>query len=677
MTVAIEYSWAEAIRKNVYQMGILIALFSLAVFGYQSWYSNSSEKVDSLANDYHLSSTFHYLKAMEELRYMQLQASNEIANAPSKTIPIQPIVSQFYAMGQYIISQQILAGLELESNFTDSRFDRLSLKLKQQLKSFTDSKYGLLPKNFKLGHMPTNTNSLQRTLNQLVRLHTIAYNELLKVEEALKTQQTVTFSFLLLGLLLIGTLIARRGLGAINKIISEQQMYESKIEHQAHFDSLTNLPNRFLSLDRLNQLITEAQRIETMVVIMFLDLDHFKKINDTLGHDMGDKLLIEASQRLRSAIRPGDTVGRLGGDEFIIIGKVDETKNARVIAQNLIQKMSDPFYIGDRKMLLGASIGISIYPKDAIRPIDLLRNADSAMYHSKSLGRSTYSFFTDKMNIESIRQLNVEEQMHGALERCELSVFYQPKIDLASDTIMGAEALLRWHNPLLGNVSPEEFIPIAEQTGLILAMGKFVLTEALRTTARWHQLRDPYFTIAVNLSPRQFRDPLLVSQIKKNLKQHGVACRYLELEITEGVVLGEDNKVDQALNELSSSGISIAMDDFGTDYSSLSYLRRYPFDVVKIDRSFINDIDTSIKGRELIIAAISMAHGLKLKVVAEGVETAQQLAYLKQHGCDYAQGYYFSPAVAEEELIDIFEHSRPHNQNGLGRDSISDCSSPQ
>jgi diguanylate cyclase (GGDEF)-like protein/PAS domain S-box-containing protein len=436
--------------------------------------------------------------------------------------------------------------------------------------------------------------------------------------------------------------------------ISERKKQEERILHQAHFDSLTDLPNRFLALDRLSQLINEARRKTKRVAVLFLDLDDFKKINDTLGHETGDKLLKEAASRLKSVVRSSDTVGRLGGDEFIIlIGGLSEPSNVQPVADALCKKFTEAFRVDNRELVLTTSIGISIYPDDGENLSELLRNADIAMYHSKEQGRNTYSYFTDEMNQGVSRRLLLEEQMRGALSRGEFRLFYQIKVEIGSGRIIGAEALLRWRSAVLGEVSPLEFIPIAEQTGLIVSIGKFVVTEALRKAVSWQLMLGRSFNIAVNLSPRQFRDPDLVSFIENAIRQSGVPAGSFELEITEGVFMSGHAYIDGALKALNDLGVSIAMDDFGTGYSSLSYLRSYPFDVIKIDREFIDNLIFDPRDRELVTAAIAMAHGLGLKVVAEGVETEAQLDYLSACGCDYGQGYLFSKPVSPEEVTKI------------------------
>jgi len=430
----------------------------------------------------------------------------------------------------------------------------------------------------------------------------------------------------------------------------------AQLQHQAHFDALTGLPNRFLAFDRLSQLISEAQRDDELVALLFLDLDDFKKINDTLGHDAGDGVLVEMAERLRHAVRSGDSVGRLGGDEFIIVlGGLRRPSDAVPVTENLLACFRQAFLHDGRELLFTASIGIAIYPHDGQEPSTLLRNADSAMYHSKQQGRNTFSFYTDAMNLELARRLLVEGQMHGALERGEFSVCYQPKLAIGDRRIVGFEALLRWHNPELGDVSPQEFIPLAEHNGMITAIGRYVLATGLTACAGWQRRFDRDLTLAVNLSPRQFRDPGLVEYIGQVIEEAGISSNSLELEITEGVLMSGHVFVDDALAALKASGVTIAMDDFGTGYSSLSYLRKYPFDTLKIDREFVRDITVNPADQELANAAIAMAHSLGLQVVAEGVETEQQLELLAAQGCDLAQGFLFSRPVPAEQAAALLE----------------------
>lgn len=443
---------------------------------------------------------------------------------------------------------------------------------------------------------------------------------------------------------------------AVKEDITRQKEQEQRILYQAHYDSLTDLPNRFLSLDRLTQLIKEAERNDHKVAVLFLDLDDFKKVNDTIGHDAGDRLLMQAAQRLNEAVRDGDTIGRLGGDEFImLLGGLNDVMDARAAAENLLEKFRNPFSLDGRELILGASIGISIYPDDGESTIELLRCADTAMYCSKRQGRNTYNYFTESMNKDVSRRLLLEEKLHGALERGEFSLCYQPIINIKNRQIIGAEALLRWYNPDMGSISPVEFIPITEQSGLIVNIGKFVLAEALRMAARWQSNNMPDFRISVNFSPRQFRDPGLVDDVELILRESRVPSGFLDLEITEGVLMSGISKNDASLNALSELGVGLSMDDFGTGYSSLNYLRRYPFDTIKIDRSFVSDMTYDMGDRELVNAAIVMAHSLDLEVVAEGVETEEQLAYLEDLGCDYAQGYLLGRPTSADELTTLLQ----------------------
>jgi len=440
--------------------------------------------------------------------------------------------------------------------------------------------------------------------------------------------------------------------------ISVQKRYEEKILQQAHFDSLTSLPNRFLSLDRLSVACEKAKRSGELVALLFLDLDNFKKVNDTLGHDVGDQLLIEAAARLCKVVRSIDTVGRLGGDEFIIIlGGLKNIQEVQPIIENLLNQFRDMFIINSIELLLTASVGISIFPSDGKDTSELLRNADSAMYDAKDNGRNTYSFYTRKMNELAQRRLAIEGQLHGALIKNEFSVHYQAKINLADSKIIGAEALLRWNNPVLGNVPPDEFISVAEQTGIIIGLGEFVLKQSLAQTAIWREKYNNNFEIAVNLSPRQFRDSQLVDTIKGHLKNTNLPANSLELEITEGVLLSSHSHAKEVLQNLSDFGIKIAMDDFGTGYSSLNYLRNYPFDVLKIERSFIKNIATTKKDKALINAIISMSHAVDIKVVAEGIETQQQLEQLIALNCDYGQGYFFNKPLTAKVFTKLLSES--------------------
>ncbi len=436
--------------------------------------------------------------------------------------------------------------------------------------------------------------------------------------------------------------------------VSEQYKSAEIIRQQAYFDTLTSLPNRFLALDRLSQLLTEAERNNEKTAVLFLDLDDFKKINDSLGHEIGDKVLIQSAQRLKQVLREGDTVGRLGGDEFIVLLRgITEHHDALVTTENLLKSFREPFVIDGRELMLTLSIGVAISPENGHCASDLLRNADTAMYQAKDLGRNTYSFFSKEMNTMMLRRFEIEEQMHGALERNEFELYYQPQFDVKKQNITGVEALLRWHNSALGNVTPDEFIPIAEQTGLIIPIGRFVIKQAIDFLDEWQNSHHKNVTMAVNLSPCQFRDSELLSFIKGSLNESNVSAEDLELEITEGVLMSGQSHIHDTLIEISTLGIKLSMDDFGTGYSSLSYLRQYAFDVLKIDQSFISGIPLNKADSELVNTIIAMAHSLGLKVVAEGVETQQQLTLLDDLGCDLVQGYYFSKPLPAKQFLDF------------------------
>ncbi|MES9990822.1 MAG: EAL domain-containing protein [Candidatus Thiodiazotropha sp.] len=444
--------------------------------------------------------------------------------------------------------------------------------------------------------------------------------------------------------------------------ISEKKRQEAHILRQAHFDGLTGLPNRFLAMDRLAQLLKEASRDASKVAILFLDLDGFKRVNDTLGHETGDRLLVQAAGRLQSAVRDEDSVCRLGGDEFIVLLRnLTELTDAKKVAKNLISQFRHPFKLDERELVVTTSIGIAVYPSDGSTPTELLRNADTAMYHSKEQGRNTFNFFTREMNLNISRSLEVEEQLHGALERKEFSMVYQPIVELKSNRIVAAEALLRWNNPALGTVSPDEFIPIAEQTGVILGIGRYVLSEAVYNARRWHGMLDQKFKIAINLSPRQLRDASLVQYIEDLIYSSGLKTESLVLEITEGVLMSGQQDIAETLDRLHKIGIGLGMDDFGTGYSSLSYLRNFPFDLLKVDRSFIADLIADPADYELVNASILMAHGIGLEVVAEGVETEEQLNQLCNLQCEYAQGYLFSRPIDADSLTRLLQSSRITN----------------
>jgi len=440
--------------------------------------------------------------------------------------------------------------------------------------------------------------------------------------------------------------------------ITHQKEQEKKIEHQANFDYLTGLPNRFLSLERINLLLEEARYYKNKFAVLFLDLDEFKKVNDILGHIIGDQLLVKCADRLSSIMRKNDVIGRMGGDEFVVVVKdCEHEEDVEYLANKIIKSFRKPFYIEGKRLLLTVSIGISVYPKDGYQAVDLISNSDVAMYFSKKEGRNIYHFFSPEMNSGFSQRLLIEEQLHGALARDELELYFQPIVSFSTKEIISAEALLRWSNPKLGTISPEDFIPVAEQTGLIIPIGYFVINEALRVLSEIKKIKGSIFNISINLSPVQFRETHLISKIDDGLNTFNVEGRNLTIEITEGVMLKEINDVNYYLDKFVERGIRLSMDDFGKGYSSLSYLRNYPFNTLKIDRSFVSDLNVGKSAPALIDATIAMSHALGLEVVAEGVETQYQFDYLSKRGCNYAQGYFISKPIPEAEFKKLIKQT--------------------
>jgi len=443
---------------------------------------------------------------------------------------------------------------------------------------------------------------------------------------------------------------------AVKEDITERKNYEKKLLHQANFDSLTELPNRLLAMDRLAQALARAKRLQWRVALLFIDLDDFKKINDTLGHEVGDKHLKEIGKRLKSTVREADTVARLGGDEFlVIIADLSASDYTETVAQKVLDAISKPIEVDGHELYTTASIGITLYPDDGEESQVLLRNADAAMYRAKETGRDTYHYFTPEMNEQAMERLTMEAHLRHALERDELKLHYQPINDLANGEIIGAEALLRWNNPKFGNVSPAAFIPLAEETGLIIPIGDWVLETACEQANTWHEQSSRPFRIAVNAAFPQFRGGRLVKTIERILNDTGLTPESLELEITERLLMEDELESAQALNELNEMGVKLSIDDFGTGYSALSYLKRFPVDTLKIDQRFVRDVTNNTEDAALTSAIIAMAHSLGLKVVGEGVEQPDQLAFLKNKKCDQAQGFHFSRPVPSSDFTQILE----------------------
>ena len=438
----------------------------------------------------------------------------------------------------------------------------------------------------------------------------------------------------------------------------------------AYYDLLTGLPNRQLFADRLERILVHAARHDRLVAICFLDLDGFKRVNDTLGHSIGDQLLCQVAERLMGGLRLSDfvgrspdaspvTVSRLGGDEFtIVLREISNAQDAGRVADRVLDALRKPFVMEGHEVISTASIGIAVFPHDGKRAETLLRNADTAMYWAKGRGRNNWQFYAKSMNDAAKRKLQLERHLRRALERQEFSLHYQPLRDAGCGRLTGAEALLRWEDPELGPVSPVEFIPVAEETGLIVPLGEWVLRTACAQSQEWQAAGFRPLRLAVNLSGRQIRQPTLVDMVARVLQETGLSPAHLELEITESTIMQDDDVTIAAFRELNEMGVGLALDDFGTGYSSLSYLRRFPIGRVKIDRSFVSGIPTNQDDAALAAAIIAMAHGLRLSVVAEGVETREQAEFLRESGCDELQGYLFSPAVPSEQFARFLEREK-------------------
>lgn len=439
-------------------------------------------------------------------------------------------------------------------------------------------------------------------------------------------------------------------IAGIAEDITDMRESEERLLYLAHYDNLTSLPNRVLFYDRLKQALSQARRNEWVTAVMFLDLDRFKNVNDTLGHGAGDLLLRQVSERLAGCVRSGDTVGRLSGDEFsIVLSNLSGPDDASLVAQKIMATLGKPFNLYGKEVFVSASIGITLFPADTLDQDTLIQNADTAMYRAKELGRNSFRFYTPEMNARALEKLSLESSLRRALERQEFLLYYQPKASLATGEVIGVEALLRWRHPDLGLVSPVEFMPMLEETGLIVATGEWVIRAACAQIKAWQEAGVNPVPVAVNLSARQFQVKDLGTTISRILEEEGIRHELLELEITEGSLASNDEEAASTLAYLNSLGVRVAIDDFGTGYSSLSRLKGFPLDALKIDGSFVRDITTDADDAAITRAIITMAHSLGLSVVAEGVETEEQLAFLDVNGCDQIQGYYFSTPLAAED----------------------------
>ncbi len=460
-----------------------------------------------------------------------------------------------------------------------------------------------------------------------------------------------------------GTLIGFQG---VDRDITERKRAEQRIEFLAHHDALTGLPNRILLRDRFSQAVSMAERSRSRVAMLFLDLDNFKRVNDTLGHAAGDKLLLEVTTRLSHCTRESDTTSRQGGDEFIVLlNNMPDLETVERISGEMLAHLAEPQEIDGHVLNVTCSIGIAIYPEDGSDFDSLLQKADSAMYSAKDAGRNAWRFFDDQMNRQAHEHLLLQNRLHQALLRSEFHLHYQPQLEIGSGRVIGVEALLRWHNPELGNVVPGRFIPVAEDCGLIVPIGAWVLEEACRQAQAWRQAGWPALSMSVNLSALQFRRPGLVDTVAGVLRKSGLPPHLLELELTESILLQDvENNLD-TVRQLKALGVRLTIDDFGTGYSSLSYLKRFAVDRLKIDRSFVRDVHSDPDDASIVRAVIQLARSLRLGIIAEGVETREQLAFLREEGCQEVQGHLFSRPLPPAAL-EVFLRKRAGAAAGTG-----------
>jgi len=435
--------------------------------------------------------------------------------------------------------------------------------------------------------------------------------------------------------------------------ISSQKAAEQRIRELADYDVLTGLPNRRLLRERFVQLLAAAERDKTEIAVIFLDLDHFKRVNDSLGHSVGDELLVEVARRLDSVVRRIDTLARLGGDEFIFAMPGFHTAAAADVARRLIDVFSRPFEVAGHELTVTPSLGISIYPHDGQDLETLLKNADTAMYRAKDIGRNTFQFYATEMNTATLDRLLMESNLRRALAQNEFVLQYQPLVNLRTGMVIGVEALIRWQHPELGTIMPDSFIHVAEETGLINPIGDWVLCEACRQAKAWCDEGLPSLVMAVNVAPVQFRQPGFIEMVAGALASSGLEASLLELELTERTVMHDADINLGTLSALHRMGVELSLDDFGTGYSSLAYLKRFPVGKLKIDRSFVNDLETDPDDWAIASTIVSMGRSLRMTVLAEGVETGEQLAQLRKMGCDMAQGYYFSRPTSAAGIAEI------------------------
>jgi diguanylate cyclase (GGDEF)-like protein len=572
------------------------------------------------------------------------------------------------------MSEKAVNVLLVEDNVADARL------LREMLREPASCKYGLTHHESMekaVAHLVTNIVDVvlldlglpdAQGLAAVRRVHAAAPHVALVVltgldDESLATQ---TFQEGAQDYLIKGQIEPRGLLRALRYAIERKAMEHAahamglEIAHAAEHDFLTGLPNRMLLHDRVGQAIAIATRHSKKVAILFLDLDGFKHINDSLGHATGDKLLQSISKRLIDCVRGSDTVSRQGGDEFIVLlSELEQAEDAAITARRMLEAVARAHSIDQHELYLTTSIGVSVYPEDGPDAETLIKNADTAMYQAKENGRQSYQFFKPAMNVRAVERQFIEESLRRALERQEFTLHYQPKINLATGAITGAEALLRWTHSTRGAIPPAQFIPVAEDCGLILPIGAWVLRQACKQARAWVDAGLPPTSIAVNVSAMEFRDEHFLDGLFAILSETGLDPKRLELELTESVLMKRAGYAASVLQALHERGVQVAVDDFGTGYSSLSYLRRFPVDALKIDQSFVRQISVAGDDTAIVTAVIGMARSLKLRVIAEGVENPEELEFLRTQHCDEAQGYYFSRPVLPEQFAKLLKAGVP------------------
>lgn len=449
-----------------------------------------------------------------------------------------------------------------------------------------------------------------------------------------------------------------RIVGAVETLqdVTSQKKYEKQLEHQANYDSLTGLANRNLLNNRLRQAIIQAKRENFLLALLFLDLDNFKQVNDTLGHSVGDEVLQVFGQRITTAVRDVDTVARIAGDEYVVLLHAPQSiGQVTTIVRRLLQMAGEKLKIHGRELYIGCSIGIALYPRDGDNPESLMKNADAAMYRAKLHDRGGFRYYTEDLNKGALLWMELKQELHYALTSGQLELFYQPQYSVKTKRITGAEALLRWNHPVKGRLLPDMFIPLAEETGLIVPIGNWVVRTAVSEARQWKNVLGSDLRLSVNISARQFRYQALLDLLDRVIDHTGFHPLYLELELTESLVMSNPTKANELLKKLKSKGFSLAMDDFGTGYSSLAYLRRFPFDMIKIDQSFIADLGQNAEAEAIVRAMLSLGRDLGLRMVAEGVETETQVQFLEAQGCDEIQGFWFSHPLCATDFLQLLK----------------------